>query len=551
MPQQPSAAPEVQAGYLGPHYTIDLGRNVSLSIEDDSVFIQDGKADKSNKKNNRTCGFGSSGSSQSPTTRSIPLYDILWAELFEDRHTLTIEYAEELSKTRRRAAKLSFSTVATNPSSEDDGQRLYSSPSNITRWIDRLMNRSYGPASRRKRAYVLVNPHAGPGGAVKIWEEQVKPIFEAARMPMTIHETTFSGEAVDLAEKMDIDAFDIVVPCSGDGLPHEVFNGLGRRPDARRALQKIAVAHIPCGSGNALACNVFGTHRPSLAALAVVKGVATPMDLISITQGDRRKLSFLSQALGIIAEADLATEHLRWMGEHRFTYGVAMRILKKRVYPCDLYVKVDIDHKQGVREHYRRERENSSVVELDKMTTSTGTRTHVGRDSSVADSEEAASSEHGAGLPPLKYGTVNDKLPAGWEKIDADNVGNFYCGNVAYMAPDVIFFNAAWINDGYMDLITVDGNVPTAKAPGLMLSVSNNSFFDNSLVTYRKVSAFRIIPKNQEDGYISIDGEKVPFEPFQAEVHQGLGMVITKRGLMEAPGPRNWDKVSMSERLMA
>lgn len=119
------------------------------------------------------------------------------------------------------------------------------------------------------------------------------------------------------------------------------------------------------------------------------------------------------------------------------------------------------------------------------------------------------------------------------------------------MAPDVIFFNAAWINDGFMDLITVDGDVPAAKAPGLMLSVSNNSFFDNPLVTYRKVSAFRIIPKNQDDGYISIDGEKVPFEPFQAEVHQGLGMVITKRGLMEAPGPRNWDKVTMSERLMA
>lgn len=559
MPKQTSAA-EVAAGPPPPNNRIDLGRDVSLTIQDNSVSIQDAKSgsDKNKTKNKRICGFGSSGSAQPPTTLSIPLYNVLWAELSEDRKTLTIDYADDVSKTRRRAAKLSFpvtgATEAADTSSENDQheQVLYSPPDTIARWIDHLMNRSYGPASRRKRAYVLVNPHAGPGGAVKIWEDQVRPIFEAARMPMTVHQTTFSGEAVDLAEKMDIDAFDIVVPCSGDGLPHEVFNGLGKRPDAKRALQKIAVAHIPCGSGNALACNVFGTHRPSLAALAVVKGVATPMDLISITQGDTRKLSFLSQALGIIAEADLATEHLRWMGEHRFTYGVATRILKKRVYPCDLYVKVAIDHKQGVREHYRRERENSSVVELDKMTTSAGTRAHEGGDSSVADSDEAAAgSDHGAGLPPLKYGTVNDKLPVGWEKIDADRVGNVYCGNVAYMAPDVIFFNAAWINDGYMDLITVDGNVPTLKAPGLMLSVSTNSFFDNSLVTYRKISAFRIIPKDQEDGYISIDGEKVPFEPFQAEVHQGLGMVITKRGLMEAPGPRNWDKVTVSERLMA
>lgn len=118
------------------------------------------------------------------------------------------------------------------------------------------------------------------------------------------------------------------------------------------------------------------------------------------------------------------------------------------------------------------------------------------------------------------------------------------------MAPDVIFFNAACINDGFMDLITIDGDVPVAKVPELLLSVGNNSFFDNPLVKYYKISAFRVSPKYTKNPYISIDGEKVPFEPFQAEVHQGLGMVMTKRGIMEAPGPRNWDKVSVRERFM-
>lgn len=369
------------------------------------------------------------GPSQPPGPRHIALYNILWAELDSDHRTLTIDYACEVSKTLRRAAKLSF------PFSPEAAAPEAATPDSVSEWVQHLMARSYGPAPRRRRAYVLVNPHAGPGGAVKIWESQVKPIFDAARMPLTIHQTTFSGEAVSLVENMDIDQFDIVVPCSGDGLPHEVFNGLGRRPDARRALSKIAVAHVPCGSGNALACNVFGTHRPSLAALAIVKGVATPLDLISITQGDRRILSFLSQALGIMAEADLGTEHLRWMGEHRFTYGVIMRILKKKIYPCDLWAKVDIDHKDGVRDHYRRERENTSVLELDKMTASLGSATQAGGgQSSVADSDEATGNDDATGLPPLKYGTVNDKLPQGWEKVGADKVGNFYCGNVSRRA---------------------------------------------------------------------------------------------------------------------
>jgi sphingosine kinase len=72
----------------------------------------------------------------------------------------------------------------------------------------------------------------------------------------------------------------------------------------------------------------------------------------------------------------------------------------------------------------------------------------------------------------------------------------------------------------------------------MMLSVDNNKLFDNPDVLYRKVLGYRIIPKDQGDGYISIDGERVPFQPFQAEVHKGLGTVLSKTGHMyESPGP--------------
>lgn len=520
--------------------TINLGRNASLTLENDSLRVQD----KAGQKKSRTCGIDFS--SDASTTRSIPLYNVLWAELSDDRQTLTVDFAEETSKTRLRVSQLTYKTAPTA------GAEHHSTPTpGIETWIEALLTRSYGPAARRKRAYVLVNPHAGPGGADKKWETQVRPIFAAARMPMEVIETKYSGEAVELCQKMDIDAFDIVVPCSGDGLPYECFNGLGRRADARRALEKLAVCHIPCGSGNAMACNLYGTHRPSLAALAIVKGVPTPMDLVSITQGDRRTLSFLSQSLGIVAESDLATESMRWMGETRFTVGFLVRLFQKKVYPCDIAVKLEIGHKEGVKGHYKRERENSSTEALDKFSSSAvnlnGTRV---RDESLAESEATGSSNK-EGLPPLKYGTINDKLPEGWEVIPGEKMGNFYCGNMAYMAPDANFFSAALVNDGLMDLVCIDGNISPMKSIELMLSVESGHFFDNPLVAYRKVSAYRIIPKNQSDGYISIDGERVPFEPFQAEIHQGLGKVLSKRGGYEAPGPHNWDKVTVTERYMA
>lgn len=122
---------------------------------------------------------------------------------------------------------------------------------------------------------------------------------------------------------------------------------------------------------------------------------------------------------------------------------------------------------------------------------------------------------------------------------------------MAYMAPDTNFFSAALANDGLMDLITTDGDISPVKSIALQLDVESGHFFDNPLVSYRKVSAYRIIPRNQETGYISIDGESIPFGPFQAEIHQGLGLTLSKSGTFEAPGPLNWDTVTTSERLLA
>ena len=102
-----------------------------------------------------------------------------------------------------------------------------------------------------------------------------------------------------------------------------------------------------------------------------------------------------------------------------------------------------------------------------------------------------------------------------------------------------------------MDLITVNGNLSVMKAITTLMAVESDNFFDLPEVSYKKISAYRIIPRNQKDGYISIDGEKVPFEPFQAEIHQGLGRVISKKGVYETAGPVGWDKVTLADRIHA
>lgn len=268
---------------------------------------------------------------------------------------------------------------------------------------------------------VLVNPHSGKGSAVKWYNRDVEPLLRAANCAIDMVRTRHSGEAVEIAEHLDIDAFDVVASCSGDGLPHEVFNGLGKRPDAKKALSKIAVVQLPCGSGNAMSCNLNGTDSPSLATLAVIKGIPTPLDLISITQGDTRTLSFLSQSVGIVAESDLATEHLRWMGAQRFTYGFLVRLIGRAVYPCDIAIKVVIDDKQSIKEHYNKEKSNHEPASERR-----GYK-------HLLDDDASASSGNDDSLPPLRYGTINDKLPEGWELVPYEKLGNFYCGNVSFV----------------------------------------------------------------------------------------------------------------------
>ena len=299
-------------------------------------------------------------------------------------------------------------------------------------WISKLLDRAYGESQRQKRIKVLINPFGGKGNAQKLYSRDIEPIFTAARSVIDVERTQYQGHAIEIAENLDIEAYDVVACCSGDGLPHEVFNGLGNRRDAQKALSKVAVVQLPCGTGNAMSWNLNGTGSPSLAALYIVKGIETPLDLISITQGNRRFLSFLSQSVGIVAESDLATEHLRWMGEHRFTYGFLLRLLRKTVYPCDLAVKVTIEDKQTIRQHYRQELEKRPSV------SKRGTR------STATDSANE-------GLPPLKFGTVGGELPEGWELVPYDTLGNFYAGNVRIYSSPHPQFQAQHTNNNPQD----------------------------------------------------------------------------------------------------
>ena len=334
-------------------------------------------------------------------TWNIPFYNVLWAEFLQGE--LIIRYARPLSDD----VKPAILKYPIDPRTQK-----------VKEWISKLLDNSYRDSPRRKRAKVLVNPHSGRGQAQRLFSEDIEPLLIAAGCTIDMVETQYAGHGTSIMEQLDVDAFDMVVVCSGDGLAHEVFNGLGKRSDARKSLLMMAVAHIPCGSGNGLSHNLNDTGNVSKATLAVIKGLRKRLDLISITQGDIRTLSFLSQAVGMGAESDLATEHLRWMGDVRFKLGFFTRIMARKIYPAQLALKITVEGKNRIQEHYKRETMKQALGGILKNSHEPPRSTEI--------------SQGQDGLPPLKYGTINDKTPEDWVVIPCDTLGNLYCGNVSF-----------------------------------------------------------------------------------------------------------------------
>jgi sphingosine kinase len=515
---------------------LTVDRNATLTLATDALIVLDEGLAHRRREPRNCCGLLPSSTK---TTRAIPFYNVLWAEL--KNFEVTVQYAQPTGKKGCTVGHVHY-TLADK-----------SSHAHAQSWVEALLDRSYpGSVKRRKRVKVLVNPFGGQGHAEKLWIREIEPIFAAAKCDVDVEKTAYRGHAVEIVEKMDVDAFDVVACASGDGLPHEVFNGLAKQEDARRALRQVAVVQLPCGSGNAMSLNLTGTGSPSLAAVAIIKGVRTPLDLVAITQGSERYYSFLSQAVGIIAESDLGTESLRWMGPLRFTWGFLVRLMGQTVYPAELSYALETEDKHAIQENHHRF--------LQEHVAATAKKLSQGEDSDSETAVPAPSTTGNDSMPNLRYGTITDPLPPKFQTHDLPTLGNFYTGNMAFMSPQTPFFSCALPTDGLMDLITIDGLVPRLKAVKMLTSVENGTIMSFPEVNYRKVTGYRITPRyapgsqgtglkaklgrwlggkgEEKEGFIAIDGERVPFEPFQAEVVPGLGTVLSKRGpVYEFDGP--------------
>ncbi|UCD37321.1 MAG: diacylglycerol kinase family lipid kinase [Fidelibacterota bacterium] len=179
-------------------------------------------------------------------------------------------------------------------------------------------------SSLLNRLCLAVNPHGGrkTGQAVL---EKVKPVFDEAGIKLDIFETEYAGHARDFVRKLDLAEWDAFCAIGGDGMMHEMVNGLLARPDQRQ----LPLGLIPAGTGNSFLYG-FGCHDPVDAAQRIVAGESQIIDVAQVSLGERSMFSCNIIGWGLITDISILAEQLRWLGENRYTVASAIEVMKAK-----------------------------------------------------------------------------------------------------------------------------------------------------------------------------------------------------------------------------
>ncbi|KAK0210950.1 ATP-NAD kinase-like domain-containing protein [Desarmillaria ectypa] len=435
--------------------------------------------------------------------KDIPFHQLIQADFHPDTLILQVSYVWR-KKTKGKLSLIRF-----------EGTVKESESSAVKEWAETLCCvhittdvLTGSGVKRGRRVKVLVNPHGGTHKGAAIFTKTVEPVLRAGGCALDVQYTTHSNHAYEIAKVLPLE-YDAIVTVSGDGIIHEVMNGFAHHEYPMKAFS-IPIAPIPTGSGNGLSLNILGLSDGFdvvAAALNVIKGLPMKVDLFSFVQNGKRSISFMSQAMGLMADLDLGTEHLRWMGDTRFMYGLLRGMVTFK--PCAVqfsYKAAEEDKDKMAQECYARRVNDKSASQRSVPL--------------VNESSESV-------FPPL----TTYESDEGWTTFDQPLL-YLYAGKGPFVGRDFMAFPVSLPDDGMIDIVAQTLSSRGEVIHDLAEGPKGGHFWKDSL-HYIKAHAYRMKPLSSK-GALSVDGEMFPFEAFEVEVHQKLATLLSPHGYYAA-----------------
>ncbi|KAG5283747.1 hypothetical protein AALO_G00045670 [Alosa alosa] len=190
-------------------------------------------------------------------------------------------------------------------------------------WFKHLKALLNGFRDRPKALKVFVNPMSHKKEALRVYMDEVAPLFKLADIEADLIITEKKGHALSVLKECRLDNYDGVVCVGGDGSVAEVAHGLLLRAqmDAGRDTDSIftpvqaalPLGVIPAGSTDIVACSVHGVRHPITAALHIIMGHRQPVDVCSFSSLGRLLRFGFSAMFGFGGHTLAFAERHRWM----------------------------------------------------------------------------------------------------------------------------------------------------------------------------------------------------------------------------------------------
>lgn len=335
--------------------------------------------------------------------------------------------------------------------------------------IHTLAGKSIDADINPRHLQIIINPSSGKKKAAQIFA-QVRPLFEQSNLEYSVTETHSGAETRELVYNLNLDHIDGLVIVGGDGTIHDAIAGLMNRSDWQVAI-KTPIGIIPGGTGNGLSKTLLESagepYDPLNAAWLIIKGQQQNLDLAQVNQNQTQYHSFLSLAWGLISDADIESEKLKFLGAWRFDIYALMLI-------CSL-------------------------------------RTYKGRFSFVPHAN-------------CKFSPHKSIMRMGdWHVIEDDFI--FIWGmNTAWAAHDMNVTPYAQLDDGAMDILIMRKGTSRLEILQALLLCGKGQHLDLPHLEYYKVTAFRLEPLTDK-GILVVDGEQVDYSPIEMKVIPNLACV--------------------------
>lgn len=215
--------------------------------------------------------------------------------------------------------------------------------SGLTTLVEAIRSISKPGYNPSDRLLVLVNPFSGTKRGTQIFNDIVAPMFLEAGIEFDYLTTTNANHAYERMKEQDKDSsipdvseYDGIVAVGGDGIIHEMFQGIRTRADCDKILSKLKLGVIGSGTSNGLAKSLTHASKERDTAIdyafLVAKGNTHKMDLSEYETSSSKYLSFLTFSWSMIADIDIESEAIRFMGFLRMDIWGVLSVLRMRKY---------------------------------------------------------------------------------------------------------------------------------------------------------------------------------------------------------------------------